>query len=65
MDLTVVLTGAVIGIVVGMTSTGGGALLTPALVLLLGVPARIAVGSDVLIAAVIKLVGSGFYVARG
>jgi len=65
MDLTVVLTGAVIGVVVGMTSTGGGALLTPALVLLLGVPARIAVGSDVLIAAVIKLVGSGFYVARG
>jgi hypothetical protein len=65
MDLTVVLTGAVIGVVVGMTSTGGGALLTPALVLLLGVPARIAVGSDVLIAAAIKLVGSGFYVARG
>jgi len=65
MDLTVVLTGAVIGVVVGMTSTGGGALLTPALVLLLGVPARIAIGSDVLIAAVIKLVGSGFYVARG
>jgi hypothetical protein len=65
MDLTVALTGAVIGVVVGMTSTGGGALLTPALVLVLGVPARLAVGSDVLIAAVIKLVGSGFYVARG
>jgi uncharacterized membrane protein YfcA len=65
MDLTVALTGAVIGVVVGMTSTGGGALLTPALVLILGVPARLAVGSDVLIAAVIKLVGSGFYVARG
>lgn len=65
MDPTVALTGAAIGVVVGMTSTGGGALLTPALVLLLGVPARIAIGSDVLIAAVIKLVGSGFYVARG
>lgn len=65
MDLTVALTGAVIGVVVGMTSTGGGALLTPALVLILGVPARLAVGSDVLIAAIIKLVGSGFYVARG
>jgi uncharacterized membrane protein YfcA len=64
-DLTVALTGAIIGLVVGMTSTGGGALLTPALVLVLGVPARLAVGSDVLIAAVIKLVGSGFYVARG
>jgi uncharacterized membrane protein YfcA len=65
MDLTVALTGAVIGVVVGMTSTGGGALLTPALVLVLGVPVRLAIGSDVLIAAIIKLVGSGFYVARG
>lgn len=65
MDLTTALLGAFVGLVVGLTSTGGASLLTPALVLVLGVPARVAVGSDVLIAAVVKLVGGGFYVARG
>jgi uncharacterized membrane protein YfcA len=43
---------------------GAGALLTPALVLLLGVPPRIAVGSDVLIAGVMKLFGGGAYAVR-
>ncbi len=65
MELTLVLTGAVTGFVVGLTSTGGGALLTPALVLLVGVPARIAIGSDVLIASAIKLVSGSFYAWRG
>jgi uncharacterized protein len=64
-DLTTALIGALVGLVVGLTSTGGASLLTPALVLVLGVPARVAVGSDVLIAAVVKMVGGGFYVARG
>lgn len=57
--------GLVVGVVVGLTSMGGGALLTPALVLLLGVPPGVAVGSDVLIASVMKLVGSGVYAQRG
>ena len=48
------LVGAGVGLLVGLTSMGAGALLTPALVLLLGVPPRIAVGSDVLIAGVMK-----------
>src|SRR2546423_14976145 len=53
------LVGAGVGLLVGLTSMGAGALLTPALVLLLGVPPRIAVGSDVLIAGVMKLFGGG------
>jgi uncharacterized membrane protein YfcA len=57
--------GVVVGFVVGLTSTGGGALLTPALVLLMGVPPSRAVGSDVLAAAVMKLFGGGVYAARG
>lgn len=57
--------GLVAGVVVGLTSTGGGAILTPALVLIVGVPPAIAVGSDVLIAAVIKLFGAGAYLRRG
>jgi uncharacterized membrane protein YfcA len=56
--------GAAVGLLVGLTSMGAGALLTPALVLLLGVPPRIAVGSDVLIAGVMKLFGGGTYAVQ-
>src|SRR5579872_3275460 len=55
--------GALVGIVVGLTSTGGGALLTPAL-LFLGVPPSLAVGSDVVVASGIKLFGGGAYALR-
>ena len=57
--------GLLVGIVVGATSTGGGALLTPALILVAGVPASIAIGSDVLIASGMKLFGGGVYALRG
>ncbi|HEX7086334.1 MAG TPA: sulfite exporter TauE/SafE family protein [Vicinamibacterales bacterium] len=63
-ELTLVVVGAATGFVVGMTSTGGGALLTPALVLLADVPARVAIGSDVLIASTMKLASGGFYAWR-
>jgi hypothetical protein len=52
-------------VVVGLTSTGGGALLTPALVLIVGIPPTIAIGSDVLIAAVMKLFGAAAYLRHG
>jgi uncharacterized protein len=58
------LIGAAVGVLVGLSSMGAGALLTPALVLLLGVPAGIALGSGVLIAAVMKLFGGGAYAVR-
>ncbi len=64
MEVNVAAAGFVVGIVLGMTSAGGGALLTPAL-LALGIPASVAVGSDVLAAAAMKLVGSGAYALRG
>jgi uncharacterized protein len=59
------LVGLVAGLVVGLTSTGGGALLTPALILLVGVAPSTAVGSDVMAAAVMKLFAGGAYAARG
>jgi uncharacterized membrane protein YfcA len=55
--------GAVVGIVVGLTSMGGGALLTPGLIFL-GIPPSLAIGSDVLIASVTKLFGSGAYLLK-
>ena len=64
LDLGPIAVGFVVGALVGATSTGGGALLTPALVLLARVPPSIAIGSDVLIAAGMKLVGGGFYALR-
>ena len=51
MEFAPTLIGLLVGIVVGATSTGGGALLTPALVLVARVPVATAIASDVLIAA--------------
>jgi uncharacterized membrane protein YfcA len=47
-----------IGIVVGLTGMGGGALMTPVLVLLFGVHPLAAVSSDLVASAVMKPVGS-------
>ena len=65
MDYGPSLIGLLVGVVVGATSTGGGALLTPALILVSRVPASIAIGSDVLIASGMKLFGGGIYALRG
>jgi uncharacterized membrane protein YfcA len=56
--------GLIVGLVVGLTSMGGGALLTPALVYVLGIPASTAIGSDVLIASLTKVFGGGAYALR-
>jgi len=47
------LTGAAIGMIVGITGVGGGALMTPAL-LLFGFPYHIAIGTDLWFAAITK-----------
>ena len=51
--LFLILTGGVIGLIVGITGVGGGALMTPAL-LLFGFPAHIAIGTDLWFAALTK-----------
>lgn len=65
MDYGPSLIGLLVGIVVGGTSTGGGALLTPALVLVARIPVSTAIGSDVLIASGMKLFAGGIYALRG
>ena len=52
------LAGLLVGILVGLTGVGGGSLMTPLLVLLFGVNAKTAVGTDLLYAALTKMVGS-------
>ncbi len=63
-DLAPTAIGFVTGLLVGATSTGGGALLTPALILLARVPPSVAIGSGMLIASVMKLFGGAFYASR-
>ncbi|MEO9140020.1 MAG: sulfite exporter TauE/SafE family protein [Jatrophihabitans sp.] len=54
-----------IGIVVGLTGMGGGALMTPVLVLFFGVPPLAAVSSDLVASAVMKPVGSFVHMRNG
>jgi len=54
-----------IGIVVGLTGMGGGALMTPVLVLFFNIPPLTAVSSDLVAAAVMKPVGTFVHLRRG
>lgn len=54
-----------IGIVVGLTGMGGGALMTPVLVLFFNIPPLAAVSSDLVASAVMKPVGSIVHLRRG
>ena len=53
-----VVSGFVVGMLVGLTGVGGGSLMTPILVLLFGVHATTAVGTDLLYAAITKTGGT-------
>lgn len=57
-ELWLTLVGFGVGAVVGLTGVGGGSLMTPILLGVFHVPAHIAVGTDLLFAAVTKSVGS-------
>ena len=65
LDLGLTLGGAFVGFVVGLTGMGGGALMTPMLVLFFGVQPLAAVSSDLVASAVMKPVGGGVHIRRG
>lgn len=54
--LTYIATGAGVGFAVGLTGIGGGSLMTP-LMLMFGFPAHIAIGTDLMYAAITKSTG--------
>jgi len=56
-SIAIILFGLGIGILVGMTGMGGGALMTPLLILFFGVSPTTAIGTDILYAAITKTVG--------
>ncbi len=57
--------GALVGFIVGATGVGGGSLMTPLLTLVFGVPAQVAVGTDLLFASITKAGGSLFNARQG
>ncbi len=65
LDLLVTLAGLLVGFVVGMTGMGGGALMTPVLVLLFGVQPLAAVSSDLVASMIMKPVGGAVHVKHG
>lgn len=57
-DLLLPLYGLVVGMLVGLTGMGGGVLMTPLLVLGLGMPATAAIGTDLAYSSLTKLAGA-------
>ena len=55
------LSGFIVGLLVGLTGVGGGSLMTPLLVILFGIPATTAVGTDLLYACITKSVGTAVH----
>jgi uncharacterized protein len=60
-----VLSGLLVGTLVGLTGVGGGSLMTPILILVFGIPPVAAVGTDLLYASATKSVGSMMHGAHG
>lgn len=59
------LAGLLVGMLVGATGVGGGALMTPLLVLLLGVAPHTAVGTDLIYASLTKMFGVWVHGSQG
>ena len=59
------LAGALVGVMVGVTGMGGGALLTPILILVFGINPGTAVSSDLLTSLIMRPIGGAVHVRRG
>jgi uncharacterized protein len=64
-DPSIAVAGAIVGLMVGLTGMGGGALLTPILVLFFGIDPLTAVSSDLVAAVVMKPIGGAVHLRRG
>jgi uncharacterized membrane protein YfcA len=64
-DPYIVLGSAVVGLLVGMTGAGGGALMTPMLILLFGVTPAAAISSDLVASVVMRPIGAGVHLRAG
>ena len=64
-DVAYALAGALAGFVVGLTGVGGGALMTPILLIFFGVSPTTAIATDLWFAAITKLVGARVHHTNG
>jgi len=64
-DPYIVLGSAIVGFLVGMTGAGGGALMTPMLILLFGITPSAAISSDLVAAVVMRPVGAAVHLRKG
>lgn len=65
MDTALLVAGAATGLLVGLTGVGGGALMTPLLLLFFGVAPMAAVGTDLWFAAITKLAATRMHHGKG
>jgi uncharacterized membrane protein YfcA len=64
-SLDVVVAGLIVGLFVGLTGSGGGALLTPILVLLFGVTPSAAISNGIMASAVMRPIGGAIHFRKG
>lgn len=65
MDIRFTVIGLIIGFLIGLTGMGGGALMTPVMILIMGVKPIIAVGTDLAYGAVTRIVGGAAHMRQG
>lgn len=65
LDPLIALAGLVVGFTVGLTGMGGGALMTPIMVLFFGINPLTAVSSDLVVSLIMKPVGGAVHMRRG
>jgi uncharacterized membrane protein YfcA len=63
-DPFIILGSAVVGLLVGMTGAGGGALMTPMLILLFGVQPSTAISSDLVAAVMMRPIGAAVHLRQ-
>jgi uncharacterized protein len=63
-DWHIIIAGAIVGFTVGLTGMGGGALMTPILIIFFHITPSSAISSDLVAAMVMKPVGAGVHVRR-
>ena len=64
-DPYIIIGSAVVGLLVGLTGAGGGALMTPMLILLFGVQPSAAISSDLVAAVLMRPVGAAVHLRKG
>jgi uncharacterized protein len=64
-SLDIVVAGLIVGLLVGLTGSGGGALLTPVLILLFGVSPSAAISNGIVASAIMRPIGGAIHFRNG